>query len=118
LGQFDAAPARVAKSADRPSTAAILGFQAQPITRELVRRYRLEDGMEEGLVITGTDPLGPAAARGVVPGLVLESINGQKVRSQNDLERSAAKLEPGEVVSLIVRTQTGSRQIINYRTQR
>jgi serine protease Do len=116
LAQFETAEPRLAKSAGRPSATELLGFDAQPLTRELARRYRIE-GAESGLVITGITEFSPAAARGVAPGQIVESINGEKVSTTRDLERLTARLEPGTVVSLIVRTPEGSRLIMNYRTR-
>lgn len=116
LGQFETAAPRVAKGSGRPSATVLLGFAAQPLTRELARRYRIDDA-ESGLVITGTTPLSPAAARGVAPGQLIVTINGEQVTSVRDLEQLAARLEPGAIISLVVRTPDGARQIINYRTR-
>lgn len=117
LGQFEAAAPIVAKSAGRPETSVLLGFEAEPLTSELARRYRIE-GDHDRLVITAVPPTSPAGARGVAPGHRILSLNGEKIDSMRDLEREAAKLEPGDVVSLIVQAPDGSRQIINYRTRR
>lgn len=115
LGQFESSAPRIAKSSGRSSPTDLLGFTAQPLTRELARRYRIDDA-ESGLVITGTTDLG-AAARGVAAGQIIESINREKVESVRDLEKITERIEPGAVVSLIVRTPEGSRMIINYRTR-
>jgi serine protease Do len=103
------------RSADRAAPASAFGFDAQPLTPELARRMELSTA--EGVVITSVDPLGAAAAAGVRPGQIVRRINGTEIRNMVDVERAARGLEPGDVVSIIVR-QGESDVIVNFATRR
>jgi serine protease Do len=74
-------------------------------------------GRGEGtrLVVEGIAPGGPADGR-VAPGWEVNTVNGTRVSSLREFERITARLEGGDLVSLIVQTEDGER-VINYRAQ-
>ena len=115
LGEFEVEGERVAERKARPVVEEVIGFRVEPAPQE-GRSSRARRG--EGVVIGEVARLSPAARAGVVPGLILLRLNGEEVRTVGDVERIAGKLEPGSVVSLVVRIPDGEERIINYRTRR
>jgi serine protease Do len=105
-------------AADRPQArdtrgVSRLGFRASAVTPQIARSFNLD--MREGVVVTELDPRGPAVGF-VAPGTLIEQVNGQEIESVEDLDEIANGLEAGEVVTLIViRPDTGSRTLVNYR---
>jgi S1-C subfamily serine protease len=69
-------------------------------------------------VISNVAPLGGAAAGGVRPGLVVLEINGHAIKTVADVERAAAEVKPGQVVSLRAIARGGDELIVNYRARR
>ena len=64
-----------------------LGLTVTPVTRDLARRLDLPPDAE-GLVVTGVDPGGAAAAAGLQEGDVIGAINGRTVRSAAELRQA------------------------------
>ncbi len=116
LGQFRTEASRDRERKAQPKVEELLGFRVEPLTRELARR--LGTDATEGMVITDVAPLSSAAQAGIGRGMLLLRLNGQEVRSDADVERIAAGLEPGDVVSAVVRVPEMGETIINYRTRR
>lgn len=56
----------------------------------------------EGVLVTGIAPGGPASAAGVQPGDVLVSVNGRHIADASGLIRAVAALPPGARVNLVV----------------
>jgi serine protease Do len=116
LGEFE--PARVATPAAEARTSGNpLGFRVTPIPGRLrTPAYRNDDGP----MVADLDQLGPAAGSGLRVGHVIRRFNGREIGSIRDLERAAANLRSGQVVSLIVvdlRDPEGLPSIVNYRVQ-
>ncbi|MBI4546009.1 MAG: Do family serine endopeptidase [Gemmatimonadetes bacterium] len=118
LGEFETAAARERERGGRPGAEELLGFEVETLTPTLADRLELRE--RRGVVISGVRPFGSAAQANVRPGLLLLSINGQKVETARDVERIAGALKPGDVVSLRVRDPQleGAERVINYRTHR
>jgi S1-C subfamily serine protease len=57
---------------------------------------------EEGLVVVGMSPLGPARQAGFQRGDVIVRMNGEKVGSQEDFYRRLWQTKLGEQVTMVV----------------
>ena len=94
-----------------------LGFQAQELTRELARQAQFPDRVDlEGLIIRNVEPYSPAARAGLRPGMVIERLERNPVRSEADLDEILDDLKPGDVASfdVAVPAEEGvSRFIVN-----
>lgn len=87
-----------------------LGFAVREISADQARQAGFDGG---GLVITQVDPAGTAPP--VLRGMRIEQINGQQVRTIDDLRRVAGSLDSGATVSVIATEAGGETTIINYR---
>ncbi|NJD09936.1 MAG: Do family serine endopeptidase [Gemmatimonadetes bacterium] len=115
LGEFERSAARsTPAAADEAAHATRLGFTAQAITPQLVQQYELS--AQQGLVITTVNDDGPAAGQ-VAAGQQLLSVNGQRVRNMAELTRAATAIQPGSVISLLVRDRQLGEMVVNYRAR-
>ena len=99
LGQFETTRAPTTPGAARPSSEQLLGLSVVPLTPQIAQQLGVN--RTSGVVISGVNPLSGAAGQ-VGRGQILLSINGQPVRAVGDVERIAATLRPGQIVSLRV----------------
>jgi serine protease Do len=112
LGSFEnSAPARPAAAAPDRESVGQLGFAAAELTPDLARQLRIEAA--GGLVITQIDPAGPAPRS--LMGMRIERINGQEIRTLDELRAAARSLSSGSAVSVIGRTPEGEQTIVNYK---
>ncbi|HEX6940715.1 MAG TPA: Do family serine endopeptidase [Longimicrobiales bacterium] len=116
LGQFEPIESREERRAERPEVEELLGFRAAPLTRELARRFEL-DADADGVVVVEVDRFSPAAQAGIRPGYLLLRLNGREIEDADDVRDVARDLEPGDVVSAVVRIPEQGETIINYRTR-
>jgi serine protease Do len=93
-----------------------LGFEAQAVTPDIARQLGLRAA--RGVVVTGVVPYGSAASAGIRPGQVLLSINGQAIKSVDDVDAIARRLKPGQVASIRLRDPELGETIVNYRLER
>ncbi len=114
LGAFETPPTARAARPPKPKSQELLGFAVQPITPQIVAR--LDAGLSSGVYVSDVDPYS-GAAEAVATGMVLRKINGKEVRTPEDVERVAATLQPGQVVSLVVRAGAEYDTIVNYRVR-
>jgi hypothetical protein len=115
LGSFQAPRAAAeAPQAAESGPADRLGFRAAPMDDATAARLRLSGG--GGVVVTEVDPYGRAAGR-LGRGFRIDRVNGAEVRVADDLERAAARVHPGEVVSVLGRLPDGRQTIVNYRAR-
>jgi serine protease Do len=118
LGQFAPAESREAQR-DRPARSANpLGFTVTTLPPSIARRLRLQG--QDIPVVTDVDELGAAASSGLARGHVIRRFNNQEIRNIRDLERAAAAVRPGDVVSVIYLDATQPQPvptIANYRIQ-
>jgi serine protease Do len=116
LGEFDR-PTASRSAVDRaPDSSQLLGFKPGPLNQQLAAQLNCR-GRADGVYPSQLNPQGAAFAAGVRPCDELVSINGERVSSVGDFERKASTLKPGDVVSLVVRNDTGEK-IVNYRLHR
>jgi serine protease Do len=117
LAQFAPAADRTAPTARAASGVGLLGFSVAPVPASIADP-RLEG---DHVQLTDIDRFGPAFEAGItVPIFVLLSINGEPMRSVQDVEAFARRLEPGRVVSVVVlnvRDPEGAPTVYNYRVR-
>jgi serine protease Do len=117
LTRMDAArtAARDAGQPDDESSAADrVGFSATQITPDIAAQLRMPNA--QGVVVTGVDPAGPAAAQ-VEPGFVIERVNGRAIGTIAELRGAIDGLRPGQVVSITGRRRDGTATIVNFRAR-
>lgn len=68
-------------------------------------------GAVTGVVVTWVDPDG-AAGDHLLPGEVIEAMDGQPVTDRYLWDARAARLVPGQTLTLRVRRQTGAREVV------
>lgn len=122
LGQFEPTTEPEPGRRTEPDEGEKLGFAVAPLTPELAARGDLDEVFDvEALngapVITEASPSSPAVAQGVRAGQIILQINGQEVGSVEDVERLTESIEPGDVVSLLVRDPNNGDMIVNYRVE-
>ena len=117
LGEFEHGEEAAKRQPDRKPAEETLGFRVEPLTPDLARELDIE--RTSGVVISNVTPLSGAFAGGVQPRMVLLEINGQPVKTVADVDRLAATIKLGQVVSLrVLSPQSGDELIINYRARR
>jgi len=117
LGEFEHGEEAAKRQPDRKPAEETLGFRVEPLTADLARELEIE--RTSGVVISNVTPLSGAFAGGVQPRMVLLEINGQPVKTVADVDRLAATIKLGQVVSLrVLSPQSGDELIINYRARR
>ncbi|HET6229203.1 MAG TPA: trypsin-like peptidase domain-containing protein [Longimicrobiaceae bacterium] len=88
-----------------------LGFRTERIDDATARQNGLPAG---GLVVTDVDRGSPAWPV-IKAGLRIESVNGVAVSTPGSVESAAARIQPGQAVSIVARTPDEQKVIINYR---
>jgi serine protease Do len=116
LGEFERAEVQ-APVEEPPRSANPLGFTVTALPPSM-RTGALRGN--DIPVVTSVERIGPAAGSGLERGHVITRFNGRDVRTIRDLERAAASVRSGQVVSLIV-VAAGDEDavpiIVNYRIQ-
>jgi serine protease Do len=107
-------PARAPRSTDRPR----LGFSARLVSAGEARDLKLDP--KPTVIIDELDPFGPAAEAQVLVDVALLEINGTAIATIEDIERIARTLEPGQVVSVVIKGRSGpgspaAPTVYNYR---
>ena len=107
-------PARATRPTDRPR----LGFSARLVDAREARNLGLDP--KPTVIIDERDPFGPAAEAQVPADVGLVEINGRAIATIEDLERIARTLEPGQVVSVVVKGRSvpgspAAPTVYNYR---
>ena len=77
-----------------------LGITAQPLTPDIARQLGIRPGVQ-GLVVTGVEPMGPAADAGIQEGDVIVEINHHPIRSAADV-RSALEKSDGRPALVLI----------------
>ncbi len=85
-------------SANRRPYEVKLGVTVEPVAQEVAARAQLDEE-HTGLLITRVDPEGPAADK-LGPQLIITHVNGQRIRTTQELERALAPVKAGEIVEL------------------
>ncbi len=113
LGELEVKPARTdSPAASRRDPVERLGFNAMEVTPQVARQYRLP--FDEGVVVTQVDASGPAG-RSLASGMRIDRLNGREIKSVEDIRTEAARMKPGQVVSIVARSAQGQQSIVNYR---
>jgi serine protease Do len=89
------------KEPEKSAEGGKLGLDLQPLTPEMAQRLKIPD--PKGMVITGVDPSGAAAEKGVQRGDVLLEINRQEVESFDDVKSALAKSGDRPILLLVSR---------------
>jgi serine protease Do len=117
LGEFEVAQEpRARERQTRDGNA--LGFTVSQLPAGMAARIGLRG--ENIPVVASVDPLSPAGRAGLGRGHVIQKFNGREIRAIRDLERAAASVRSGDVVSLIVlnaAVENPAPTIVNYRIQ-
>jgi serine protease Do len=95
-----------------------LGFNVSALPERIAARLGLRG--DNIPVVSRVDPVGPAFRANLRDGFVIRQFNGREVRSIRELERAAAGIRAGDVVSLIVldaRQPDPQPTIMNFRAQ-
>ena len=66
----------------------------------------------EGVVIRQVDEGGPAAKKGLQPGMLIRSVNKMPLKNVEQFAESMKKVSPNEGVLLLVRTANGNRYVV------
>jgi putative serine protease PepD len=75
----------------------------------------LVTGLAAGAVVAGVRPGGPAAHAGIVPGDVINAIDGQPIGSSVDVAAALATLKSGQTVEIAITKRHGSRATVKVR---
>ena len=75
-----------------------LGVEPQDITPQLAAAFQLHNTL--GFIVTSVAPGGPASRAGLVPGDVIQSIDGRPVNNSHDALDRIAGQAPGTLVTL------------------
>ena len=78
-----------------------VGMSIAPIEPRMERQLQIPAG-RGGAVVTEVNPVGPAAQAGVQPGDVLLSVQGQSVRSVEDVTRALAAVPDGRTARVVL----------------
>src|SRR5690606_24157897 len=114
LGAFESTPVRrtSSRSSDGDSVGR-LGFAVTELTPKLAQREGFDS--PGGLIITGVEP-GSSVPPALV-GMRIKQINGEEIRTIEDLRAVANKIEPDDAVSVIAESPDGEAIIMNYPTR-
>ena len=90
-----------------------LGIRVEVLGAQTAR----EIGFEEpgGVVITDVEQGSAAGRRGIFPGARILQINGRDVTDPEDVRSSLDAVRAGQIVSFVLETPNGGRQIVNVR---
>ena len=118
LTQMDVRPVRQADAGQADDgdddVADRVGFAATQITPDIAQA--LGRAGAQGVVVTGVDPMGPAAGQ-LYRGFVIERFNGRPISTTGELRQAIAGLKAGQVVSITARRDDGSQTIVNFRAR-
>lgn len=78
-----------------------LGLELQPLTPDMARRLKIPD--TKGMLVTGVDPNGTAAEKGIQRGDVLLEVNRQEVETFDDVKSALEKSGSQPILLLISR---------------
>jgi serine protease Do len=77
-----------------------LGLAVTDLTPEVANQYGIEGG--KGVLITGIDPSGTAAAAGLRPGDLIVEMNGREIATVKDYRAALAQVKSGQILRLLI----------------
>src|SRR5690606_35963677 len=78
----------------------VLGMEVRDLDEALASQLGFAEA--EGAVVVDVDPYGPAARRGLVPGLRIVEINDEGIDTVEDVQEILRSAEPGSIASIEV----------------
>jgi serine protease Do len=84
-----------------------LGLQVQDLTEAIAKQLGYDEA--KGVVVTSVDPNGPAAAAGMRPGILIDSVNREKVESVKAFQDALGAADKTKAVLLRVREGSAYR---------
>ena len=90
-------------------TRGALGVEIQPVTPEIANALGLK--RVEGALVAETEPGGPAAKAGIVPGDVVLAVDGHPISNGADLAAKIGSMAPGTTVQISIFRDGGERTI-------
>ena len=91
LGEYSASSHAPSESGGGPATSGSrLGIEGRTFTADMARELNVPPNTK-GVVITGVDPSGPAAAAGIQAGDIIVQVNRQNVQSAEDIRSALQK---------------------------
>jgi len=79
-----------------------VGMSVEPLTPEVARELGLE-GRKEGVVVRDVNPDGAAASAGLQPGDLISKVNGEAVKTPNELKAAIAASHERPALLLVTR---------------
>ncbi|MEI7607971.1 MAG: trypsin-like peptidase domain-containing protein [Rhodospirillaceae bacterium] len=86
-----------------------LGATVQAVTADLARQTGQTEG--KGVFVSRVVPGSPAAAAGLQPGMVIEKVDGRRLRSPSDLAAVVAAAKTGDRLRLAVSGNNGRQEL-------
>ncbi|MEJ6981289.1 trypsin-like peptidase domain-containing protein [Pedobacter sp. P351] len=77
-----------------------VSFPAPAVEDQLLRQKGINPGTIKGVYITDVKPGGAAASAGLMPGDVIQQLNGQQVHSSAEFSERIARHRPGDKITL------------------
>jgi len=81
-----------------------LGFEAATVSPKLAKRYGLDEGVQNGAIITYVDPTGEAFDARLRAGQVVTRANGRRIRNLRQLEQVLTRKTLAQGIRLKIRT--------------
>ncbi len=93
-----------------------LGLRIEDMDRTSAREFEFTE--VDGVLITGVQVNGPAARRGLVPGVKILEMNRERVDDMRDVRRIMADVDAGDIVMLHIAGPNDNRRIVMVRASR
>ena len=96
-------------SNDNDSLAADVGVRIAELSDSLRQQFRVPEGVE-GVVVTAVRPGSPAEDAGLQPGVVILQVDGEAIRSGDDLRGKIANAKKSGKDAVLLRMQYGANR--------
>jgi len=85
-----------------------LGFEIDTVSPDLIARFDLDRGIQNGAIVTRIDPLAEAYDAGLRSGYVITKVDGQRITSKAELSAALSESILSKGVRIWVRQRDGS----------